>query len=250
MVEGIYNAAASLSVLEKWQANISQNLAASNVAGFKKADFAIKSDNQLKTKYEPDGIPAARSVSGLPVNMTSINFSAGDMKATGKPTDLAVEGPGFFKVKDTDGQFLYTRDGEFQINAENTVVTKNGLPLMADGSPITLDPDKGPIVVARDGTISQGDNQLGSLMLYDFKNPRDLTRVEGGFFQAPPGTDEQPVEKIAISQGSIEASNVVPMQELVNLIAVARAYEASQRTMTSQDNMISQAINSLGTTTA
>jgi flagellar basal body rod protein FlgG len=250
MVEGIYNSAASLSVLEKWQANISQNLAASNVAGFKKADFAIKTDDQKKTKYEPDGITAAQHVGGLPVNMTSINFSAGDMKATGKPTDLAIEGPGFFRIKDTDGQFLYTRDGEFQLNAENTVVTKGGLPVIADGSPITVDPDKGPIFVARDGTISQGDNQLGNLVLYDFENPRDLIRVEGGFFQAPPGTDAQPVEKIAVSQGSIEASNVVPMQELINLIAVSRAYEASQRTMTSQDNMLSQAINSLGTTTA
>jgi flagellar basal-body rod protein FlgF len=250
MVEGIYNNAASLSVLEKWQATISQNLASSNVAGFKKANFAIQSDERKKTEYEPDGVSAARHTGGVPTRTTSINFSPGDLKATGKNTDLAIEGPGFFQVQGADGENLYTRDGEFQINADNTVVTKHGLPVLADGAPITVDPDQGALVVARDGTISQGDNQLGRLSLYNFDDPKGLVRVEGGFFEPQGGNDPQLMEEIAITQGAIESSNVLPMAELVSLIAVSRAYEASQRAMTSHDDLISKAINSLGTTNA
>ena len=56
------------------------------------------------------------------------------------------------------------------------------------------------------------------------------------------------MENVQMSQGAIESSNVTPMAELVNLIAVSRAYEASQKSITSHDDLISKAINSLGAT--
>ena len=68
------------------------------------------------------------------------------------------------------------------------------------------------------------------------------------FFEAPEGANPQALEQVAITQGAIEASNVMPMTELVNLIAVSRAYEAAQRSVTSHDDLISKAINSLGAT--
>jgi len=248
MVEGIYTNAASLSALERWQQTISQNLASANVAGFKKADFAIESDEKKQTEYAPNGVSAAQHTGGIPTRTTSVNFAPGDMRATGKNTDFAIEGPGFFQVQNTDGNNLYTRDGEFHINQDNTLVTKEGLPVLGDGGPITIDPEKGQLVVARDGSISQGDNLLGRLNLYDFEDPDQLTRVEGGFFEPPEGANPQALEDVLINQGSIESSNVMPMAELVNLIAVSRAYEASQRSITSHDDLISKAINSLGAT--
>jgi flagellar basal body rod protein FlgG len=102
--------------------------------------------------------------------------------------------------------------------------------------------------VAKDGSISQGDNLLGRLNLYDFDDPDQLTRVEGGFFEPPEGSNPQALDQVSITQGSIESSNVAPMAELVNLIAVSRAYEAAQRSVTSHDDLISKAINSLGAT--
>ena len=248
MVEGIYTNAASLSALERWQQTISQNLAAANVAGFKKANFAIESDEKKTTEYAPDGITAAKHSGGIPSRTTSLNFAPGDMKVTGKTTDFAVEGPGFFQVQGADGNNLYTRDGEFHINQDNVLVTKHGLPVLADGGPITVNPEQGELTVARDGSISQGGNPLGRLNLYDFDDPDQLTRVEGGFFEAPEGTNPQALEQVAVTQGAIESSNVMPMTELVNLIAVSRAYEAAQRSVTSHDDLISKAINSLGAT--
>ena len=248
MVEGIYTNAASLSSLERWQQTISQNLASSNVAGFKKANFAIETDKKMQTEYAPDGISAARHSGGIPSRTTSVNFTPGDLKATGKNTDFAIEGPGFFQVQNVDGNNLYTRDGEFHINQDNTLVTKQGLPVLGDGGPITIDPDQGQLSIARDGSISQGDNLLGRLNLYDFDDLDQLTRVEGGFFEAPEGANPQALENVQISQGAVEASNVMPMAELVNLIAVSRAYEASQKSITSHDDLISKAINSLGAT--
>jgi flagellar basal-body rod protein FlgF len=249
MVEGIYNGAASITTLEKWQAAITQNLVASKVAGFKKTNFAIESDDKIKTNYNPEQ-GAARHTGGLPVRTTSINFTPGEIEQTQKPTDIAIDGPGFFQIQGADGNNIYTRNGEFQFNNENTLVTHDGLNVLGDGGPITIDPEQGPVTIAHDGTISQGNNLLGRLQLYNFDNPQGLTRVEGGYFEAPNGAQPQPVEDGKVVQGAIESSNVLPMEELVNLIQVARAYEASQRSMLSHDDLVSKAINTLGSTTA
>lgn len=248
MVEGIYTNAASLSALERWQQTISQNLAAANVAGFKKANFAIETDEKKTTEYAPDGITAAKHSGGIPSRTTSVNFAPGDIKSTGKNTDFAINGPGFFQVQNTNGKNIYTRAGEFHINQDNVLVTNHGLPVLGDGGPITVDPEQGELTVARDGSISQGGNLLGRLNLYDFENPDQLTRVEGGFFEPPEGANPQALDQVSITQGAVEASNVMPMAELVNLIAVSRAYEAAQRSVTSHDDLISKAINSLGAT--
>jgi flagellar basal body rod protein FlgG len=249
MVEGIYNNAASLTALEKWQAAITQNLVASKVAGFKKSNFAIESDEKVKTNYNPQQ-NAARHTGGLPVRTTSINFTPGEIEQTQKPTDVAIDGPGFFQIQGADGNNLYTRNGEFQFNNENTLVTRHGLQVLGDGGPITIDPEQGAVTIAKDGTISQGNNLLGRLQLFNFEDPQGLIRVEGGYFEAPEGTNPEALEDGELVQGAIESSNVLPMEELVSLIQVARAYEASQRSMLSHDDLVAKAINSLGSTTA
>jgi flagellar basal body rod protein FlgG len=249
MVEGIYNNAASLTALEKWQAAITQNLVASKVAGFKKSNFAIESDDKVKTNYNPQQ-NAARHTGGLPVRTTSINFTPGEIEQTQKPTDVAIDGPGFFQIQGADGNNLYTRNGEFQFNNENTLVTRHGLQVLGDGGPITIDPEQGAVTIAKDGTISQGNNLLGRLQLFNFEDPQGLIRVEGGYFEAPEGTNPEALEDGELVQGAIESSNVLPMEELVSLIQVARAYEASQRSMLSHDDLVAKAINSLGSTTA
>jgi flagellar basal body rod protein FlgG len=113
---------------------------------------------------------------------------------------------------------------------------------------LEIDPDEGPLTVSRDGSISQGDNQLGRMAIYNFEDTDGLTRVEGGYFEAPAGTNPEALENFGVLQGAIESSNVAPMAELVNLIAVSRAYEAAQRSMSSHDDLINKAIQSLGTT--
>lgn len=245
MLEGVYTNAASIAALERWQETISQNLASSKVAGFKKAQFAIESDDRLKTEYEPEAVMNARHNGHVPTRTTQINFAPGEIQQTGKETDFAVEGDGFFRVEDEQGNFLYTRDGEFHFNTDGTLVTKDGLVVLADAGPVTIEPDQGPFAVSRDGTITQGDNQLGQFPLYEFEDPTVLSRVEGGYFEGPEDAAEL-VEDVGIVQGAIEGSNVAPMAELVSLIMVTRAYEAAQRAMRSHDDIISKAINSLG----
>ena len=67
---------------------------------------------------------------------------------------------------------VYTRDGRMQISNTGELQTVNGFPVLdAGGTPILVDPDAGPLTIGRNGTISQGTNQVGVLGL--FKIPAD-----------------------------------------------------------------------------
>lgn len=244
MLEGIYNNAANLSALEKWQETVSRNLAASQTAGFKRTQFSILAEDGVQVGQGKDNLGV--NSAALPKGASAVDFSAGTLQPTGKPTDFAVGGDGFFQIQGPSGQSLYTRNGEFHINNQNTLVNHNGMALVGEGGPVVVDPQKGAITVGADGTISQGENQLGKIPLYSFANgSTDLTQVSGGFIPKK-GITPQVVEKPQVLQGVIESSNVSAISEMVSLIMVSNAYQASQKLITSHDQLMGQAIQTLG----
>ena len=246
MIEGIYSGAASLTALERWQEAISQNLASGSLAGFKKTEVAFDGVVGGLKKLDPRSTfsPELRTI--VPKGGDAISFRPGELKQTGKNTDLAIEGAGFFQVRQPDNSMGYTRNGEFHLNAENTLVTRHGHAVMGDGGPIVVDPELGPVSVANDGSISQGATVVGKVVLYDFADPNTLQRRSDGLFAPGNGAAPTLVEKPSIAQGTVETSNVSPLAEMVNLIAVSRAYEASQKVITTQDDVLRQAIQTLG----
>ena len=239
MLEGIYNNAANLNMIEQWQASISQNLANSQAAGFKRSQFSVNAAPSAKTS-------TGGSSASQPTSQNRVDLSPGSIRQTDKNTDIAIDGPGFFQVKGPKDQMLYTRNGEFHFNTENTLVNTSGQPLMGEGGPIVIDPEKGTVTISKNGTISQGKNTLGHLPLYDFaKGEADLTQVAGGFV-AKKGVAPTPVEKPSLVQGAIENSNVSPVTEMISLIMVSNAYQSSQKLMSSHDSLMGQAIQTLG----
>lgn len=237
MIQAIYDAAASLSTLERMQETVSQNLASGPAAGYRQLQFAVEGASAGKFDKNKGAMPKAT---------LSTSFAHGDLTETGKPTDFAVQGDGFFQVKGADGAQIYTRDGEFQINAQNTLVTKQGYQVMTEGGgPLTLDPTKGQPTVSRDGTVSQDGTTVGKLPLYNFSDTSKLERRDGDYFGAGKATPT-PVAKPEIIQGYTEQGNSSSLREMVNLVTVSRAYEASQKLITTHDDLIHQAIQSLG----
>jgi flagellar basal body rod protein FlgG len=240
MLEGIYNNAANLNMIERWQASISQNLANSQAAGFKRSQFSVTAEPASKANA------GSGSVASQPKSQECIDLSPGAIRRTDKNTDVAIDGPGFFQIQGANGRMLYSRNGEFHFNTGNTLVNAGGQALMGEGGPIVIDPDKGPLTISGNGTLSQGDNTLGQLPLYDFsKGEADLTQVAGGFL-AKAGVSPNLVEKPSLVQGAVENSNVSPVSEMISLIMVSNAYQSSQKLMSSHDTLIGQAIQTLG----
>ena len=242
-----YQAAAAMNTNARWQEMISENLAAGSVPGFKKQEmsFAVVQAGVL-----PYGDPARAGTllpSMLPTSSAFTNFSGGELKATGAKTDVAIEGPGFFEVQLPNGARAYTRDGEFQLNAQSQLTTKQGLLVLGEGGPLQFDPNTGPISISSNGEISQADGAKGTLKIVNFNNPKLLTQVGGGMFEAR-DPNLQPVTgaKATVRQGWLEGSNTSTPMEMANLITAMRSFEANQKVVQMHDERLGRIITELG----
>jgi len=244
---GSYRGAASLAAYEKWQTVTSQNIAASSMAGYKKTEVSFESVASDMMKVNSSGSMASESKGVMPRVDTKTNFTQGQLHRTGSELDFAIQGNGFFQIQRENGDIGYTRNGEFQLGPDRKLVTKQGLPVMGDSGPIVLNPGGGAISINSEGSILQGAQIVGKLAIADSKNPQDLRRLGDVMFgSATPGQKLDKMENPQIVNGYVEASNVTPLTEMVNLITVSRAYEASQKAMINDGESTDKAIQILG----
>lgn len=247
---GMYQGAAALHGYEQWQRNISHNLAASEVAGYKREAFALEKKPMGSIPTETDNRFARLLLGSSPQTVARTDFSAGPIISTEKPTDVALQTEGFFEVQTAQGASLYTRDGEFHWNNENVLVNKNGHAVQsADGGPITRVLDDGPITINRHGEIWQNGNQIGVVGVFRFERPDQVLLHTAGGFVVPQGINAAPVavapEEVDMVQGYKENGNVSAVQEMVNMITVSRAFENNQKVINAFDSRYGQAIQAL-----
>ena len=166
---------------------------------------------------------------------------------TGQATDVGLDGAGFFEAQLPNGSPAYTRDGEFQMNGQGQLVTKQGYAVLSDSGPIQLDrTSTDPITIAADGTVSQGTNTRGTLKVVNFNKPELLTQQTGGLFVANDPTLQTSDVKPRIRQFYLEQANTSLVAEMANMITVMRASEANQRVIQMQDERMGRAISELG----
>ena len=171
----------------------------------------------------------------------------GQMTTTQNPLDLAISGNGYFAIETEFGE-RYTRNGVFQLNGDGELVTSQGHIVQGDvGGAIVIPPDAGTITIAKDGTISTEDGQIGKLRLVSFENEQMLQRLANGLHD-PMG--EQPVdaEDAEIIQGMIEGSNVAGVVEMTKMMAVMRSYQSASRFAEQEHERQRRAIQDLGNT--
>lgn len=247
---GLYQSASSLAALERWQDAVTQNITSSQVAGYKKrtVEFSVVAAGELQTDPRQKIGRGEGETTYFPKASYGINFKLGETEPTRRELDVALQSDGFFEVQMDDGRTGYTRGGELRLRADRTVVTPQNQPILSeDGSPIQLLPGGGELVINRDGTVTQGDARIGRLSVVEFADNKRLMPVSAGMFLPLPGTaDPVPVEKPEVLQGYIEASNVTPLREMVDLVNIARAYEANQKLIQSHDNTMQKTLDALG----
>ncbi len=240
----LYQAAAALQANARWQEAISGNLASSSIPGYKKQQMsfeAIQAGVMSQAGQRPTQLSLPRGVVGT-------SFAPGEMRSTAVKTDAAIEGSGFFSVQLPNGTSGYTRDGQFEINSESQLVTKQGYPVLGDSGPIQLDKNQGSdISISSSGEVSQGNIRKGKLKITDFNDPKLLTPTSSGYFIAQDRA-LQPVEvrEPRVRQGVLEGANTNGVAEMANLISVMRSYEANQRIVQVQDDRMGRTITELG----
>ncbi len=153
---------------------------------------------------------------------TMRDTSEGPLEKTGNPLDIAVSGNGYFVIG-TDVGERYTRNGNFQLDNEGQIVNQHGDPLLSDsGQPFFLSPEDIDITVARDGTISTENGELGRIRVVSFENRQELRNAGEGML----ATDKEPqdVDNPDLVQFMLEGSNVQPIIEMTRMIETQRAY--------------------------
>ncbi len=226
---------------------IANNLANVSTPGFKRE--AAKFEEYIAKTRPAEGQTGMQSVSFVKDAGILRDSSQGTVEQTGATYDVAIAGNGFFSVQTPQGM-RYTRDGHFSLDASGNLVTSEGYQVQGDGGAITITPNDGEISISPDGTISSVvngvGNQLAKLKLVDFADPRAMTK-EGGNLYSTSQTATAP-DKVTLRQGALEASNVQPVIEISHMIEVMRAYEATATLSKSQEDMMRQAIDKLGST--
>ena len=179
-----------------------------------------------------------------------IDFSQGPLISTGNPLDLAISGPGFFKVQTPTGKIYYTRAGNFSLDSQGFIVDPHGNQLLSTSGPIQI-PGRGKITIHQDGSIYLGNTIIGKIDLVEIKNLKDLKKVGENLYTGKKGKNiqEQPAQKSKILQGYLEGSNVQLVKEMVKMIETLRTFEECQKIMTSTNDEDRNLINKVGTPT-
>jgi flagellar basal-body rod protein FlgG len=243
MDQGIYTAASGAIAMEERLAVISNNLANLNTVGFKKErmsneEFARLLDASSLYPGQYRTIPI-----DVIVSTYSIDTTPGPSQKTGNPLDVALVGDGFFVVNTENGP-RYTRAGSFHISPEGLLVTAQGYAVQGEGGDIAL--ESGEVVIDPKGIITLNRETLDTLQVVNIP-AEALVRQGYGLFNIKEGYSPEPVDTVNVSQGFLEAANIDPVKEMVQLIETQRAYEAYQRVIRSLNDAYSYSMRNVGT---
>jgi flagellar basal-body rod protein FlgF len=228
-----------LSLMRRLE-TLSHNVANVTTGGFRAEE--IKFDQLLSDKTDsPTAFVSAGS--------TYISRKAGEVTRSDNPLDVAVTGDAWLAFQG-EGGTVYTRDGRMTMTPEGELRTLTGRPVLdVGGAPIQLNPNGGTPLIASDGTITQGGQQLGALGLYTIPAQANLTRHQNsGVIPDMPAQPALDFTKVGVLQGYSEQSNVNPVSEISRLIQIQRSFDSISNTMSAAEETLSSAVRTLGET--
>lgn len=223
---------------------VANNMANLNTAGYKSEKVLF--EEFMMPAAADEGMPAGDQQVAYTQDWASIHdFTAGAMRQTGNPLDIALEGDGFLTI-DTPAGPQYTRNGELHIDNNGTLVNVDGFPVASDGGTITFEPTETDISIAPDGTVFSSAGNKGKLALASFQSPQVLDRAGDNLFTVNQAGAAHADTTTRVHQGALEASNVSGVTEMSNMIRVTRAYELVSQFIEQQDQLKQTAIQRLG----
>jgi flagellar basal-body rod protein FlgF len=201
-----------------------------------------------------DGGATSDVAASLTRPLLLVDTSAGSLKATGQPLDLALSGDGWFEISTSEG-VAYTRQGDFQVDGKGRLVTAAGDAVMGKSGEIRL-LTRTPVIDSA-GNITEpnapanagaaiGGQPVAQLKIVRFESTRDMRHLGAGL-QSPGSTPSLVSDATArVHQGQLEASNTNTMQEMVQVMQTMRHFESLQKAVQGYDDLMGTAIQKLG----
>ncbi len=222
------------------------NLANAKTTGFK-ADLAQARSMQAFGEGQPTRVFSM-------TERASQNFDSGALLTTGRSLDIAISGEGWFAVQAPDtgkagsqvgtafggtgiGE-AYTRQGHLRLTEDGLLETANGDVVLGDNGPITLPLPVNNIQISPDGTImvqpegapSTVQEEVGRIKLVN-PDVRLLEKGNDGLFRRKDGNPQLADASVQVQGGTLESSNVNPINEMTEMIALQRQFEMQLKMM-------------------
>ncbi|WP_406828097.1 flagellar basal body rod protein FlgF [Microbulbifer sp. ARAS458-1] len=234
----LYTAMSGARQSMEQQSVVSNNLANATTSGFRAQLYALRA-----VPVQGEALLATRT--SVVASTPGADFSAGPVNATGRELDIALQGDAWLAVQSSDGSEAYTRRGDLQIDATG-MLSSAGHPVIGENGPVIV-PLGASLTVGTDGTISaigagEDPEVLVPVARLKMVNPGEesLQRGTDGLFRVTPDAAGNVIplaqdEQARLISGSLEGSNVSPVESMVAMIDNARRYDMQLKVIESAD---------------
>lgn len=247
MIRGLLaSRAGMLSELERNE-KLSADLANQTLPGYRRQlpVFETFADSMLSVWADNTVAPVGSLGGGSRLAFTGLALEEGNVRETGRNTDLTLLSQGFLTVK-TPAGLRYTRNGNLSLADDGSLVTAAGLSILGQGgAAIRLTGTDFKITPA--GEVVAGGQVVDTLAVVRFDDDQALVHESDGLYVPTAKAGQvRPADTVSIRQGALEESNVNPVTTMVNMMTAMRAYEANQKALSAQDEILGKAVNEIG----
>ena len=256
MLKGLYTAYTGMINEQHRMDTMTNNLANASTVGFKKEGATSQSFDDIltvKIKDQSVGLQNVQRIGtnnpGVKIGENYTDYTQGSFRVTDNTYDLALGGEGFFDIEYTnkagETSTMYTRAGQFTLNRDGYLVNENGdYVLGTQNQRIRLNTLQDS-EISSNGTITQNGVEVARIQVTDFEDYNYLEKFGETYYRPVEGA--RTVQTGAtVNSGYLEMSNVQVVSEMVNLIAITRAYESNQKIIQTYDDTLDVAVNQLG----
>ncbi len=256
MLKGLYTAYTGMINEQHRMDTMTNNLANASTVGFKKEGSTSQSFDDIltvKIKDQSVGLQNVQRVGtnnpGVKIGENYTDYTQGSFRVTDNTYDLALGGEGFFAIEYTnkagETSTMYTRAGQFTLNRDGYLVNENGdYVLGTQNQKIRLNTLQDS-EISSNGTITQNGLEVARIQVTDFEDYNYLEKFGETYYRPVEGA--KTIQSSAtVNSGYLEMSNVQVVSEMVNLIAITRAYESNQKIIQTYDDTLDVAVNQLG----
>jgi flagellar basal-body rod protein FlgG len=226
MLEGLYSAGAGMEAAQEQLSAVSNNMANESTPGYQSE---IVGFHDLLYTTDNDNPSSALVGAGAGAGTLGFSQAQGSLQQTGNPLDIALNGPGYFQVRQPDGSTALTRNGSFQLNSRGQLTTNLGMEMVP---PITLPKGTQPsqVSISSDGNVSVGNQKIGQIKVVQVSAPdKLLPRGNSVYGVTTASGPAQSAKGVTMQQGYLEQSNVDLNTEISDMMTAQQAYNMGSR---------------------
>ena len=248
MFKGFYNLTSGMLTQRQKLNTIANNLTNISTPGFKSSRHIVgnfqdvlysRVGNQNKSSYQAIG----RQSYIVSTNEIVTNYTQGALEETGISLDFAIDGEGFFAIRNAANETMYTRSGSFSLD-EQGYLCYSGFGRVLDGNGNALRVMTDKVVSDNNGNIYANNGMLlGQIGVFTFDDNAQLEYNDEGFLV---GAEGQAVEDPVVRGGFLERSNVDMVTEMTEMLSSQRAFQSAAQVTKIYDSLMSKITNEIG----